>query len=239
MNCKKCSKSIDKGEMYTVCEGKCANRFHATCVGVDKDQWNALANNIIWLCDCCMDDFCKYRDRQAPHVRDTTTAVRSVDEEISELKTKVATILETLATITIPTTPSTKKRDHCHSTPVTSAPCLRGGTNVDVCESDDQLSQIHPLGSNTFDLFLTNIDPLVTEHEISSLVCRCLGMNSTDSFEVIRLVSKRRDYTKLDYISFKLVLNENCRALAMNDRTWPKGVKFREFLNRHNETWKP
>lgn len=238
MNCKKCSNTIDNGEIYTVCEGKCASRFHATCVGVDEDQWNALANNVIWLCDCCMDDFCKYRDRQEPRIYDTTNAARSVDEEILDLKAKVTTIQEILATITVPAIPSSERRKLCHSTPVTS-PVLRGGTNANVCESNDQLSQINSFGSNTFDLFLTNIDPFVTEHEISSLACRCLGMNSTDSFDVIKLVSKRRDCTKLDYISFKLVLDKNCKATALNDKTWPKGVKFREFVNRHNETWRP
>lgn len=130
-----------------------------------------------------------------------------------------------------------------HSTPV-SSPCLRGGTNcayecfqTDISESNEQHSRSEM--SKTFELFLTNIDKYVTENEISLMVSRCLGINSTNIFDVKKLVSNSRDFCKLDYVSFKIALDEHQRTLAMNESTWPKGVKFREFVNRHSNTWKP
>lgn len=240
MNCEKCSGAIHEVDMYAVCEGKCGKRFHTSCVGMDKDQWNALFNNVIWLCEFCMTDFCKYRDRQQSV--NVPNATRSVDEEIMDLKVKVATICETLATITAPKQPSSDGNTQRHSTPV-SSPGFRGETSsscvyfhADGCRADEQ----HPqTDNNTFELFLTNINPNVTEHEISLMVSRCLGTNSNDNLDVNKLVSKQIDSSKLDYVSFKVVLNENYRIQAMSGTTWPKRVKFREFVNRYNDTWRP
>lgn len=239
MDCQKCSQIITEGAMYTVCEGKCSKRFHASCVGVDEQQWNALSNNIIWLCDCCMADFCKYRERREP----LQIATRSVDQEIMELKTKVATIFETLAAITASEKTSSDGKTQRHSTPV-SSPCLHGATNsmcensqADVYVSDEQHSQNDD--NKTFDLFVTNIDPNVTEKDISFMVARCLGINSVDIIDVRKLVSREKVCSRLDYVSFKIALQEQYKELAMCKTTWPKRVKIREFVNRHNETWKP
>lgn len=224
-----------------MCEGKCSKRFHAACVGLDKEQWNALSNNVIWLCDCCMADFCKYRDRRDP--LQSTNETRSVDVEIAELKTKIDVILSTLVSIAVPKPPSSVENAQCHSTPVSSSN-TRGGTNslcdyrfADVCENDEQHSQNDV--NNTFDLYLTNISPNVTELEISAMVSRCLGINSNDNLNVKKLVSKGKDCSKLDYVSFKVTLNEHYKLLAMSSNTWPERVKYREFVNRHNDTWKP
>lgn len=189
MNCEKCSEIIHEGD--------------TSCVGMEEEQWNALFNNAIWMCDCCMSDFCKYRDRwESAHVPDDTT--RSVSEEIMDLKAKVATICETLAAITASKPHSSEENTQLHSTPV-SSPCFRGGarpacvySEVDGCEADEQRSRNND--DNNFDLFLTNISPNVTEHEISLTVSRCLGNNSADDLDVKKLVSKQTDSSKLDCI---------------------------------------
>lgn len=194
--------------MYAVCEGKCSKRFHASCVGLDEDQWNALANNVIWMCDCCMADFCKYRDRQEPNRKEDET--RSVHDEIKELQAKVEAILDTLAAITVKL-PASEKNVHRHSIPI-SSPSLRGGTddaseytNIDGCKTDDE-QHLQENVDSTFELYLSNIDPYVTENDIRLMVSRCLDLNCTQKLDVKRLVSKGIDNSKLDYVSFKIIL---------------------------------
>lgn len=109
MECNHCSLAIDrKSDRYTICEGKCAKRYHAVCVGLSETTVNALfTKNVLWMCDDCLMEFCSTRDANSVEYADIEIDVNSphpstietIEIDIAELKAKVAEITDTLVTI--------------------------------------------------------------------------------------------------------------------------------------------
>ncbi|KXJ83712.1 hypothetical protein RP20_CCG003344 [Aedes albopictus] len=103
MQCNKCSHTIDrKAERYTVCKETCVKRYHAACVDLSNETMQALfSENVLWMCDECLLDFCNSRDADEDNVEaDPCCSHQSVCEtEIEGLKLKVTEIMETLATM--------------------------------------------------------------------------------------------------------------------------------------------
>lgn len=240
--CKKCALSINvNDELYTVCEGDCAKSFHAACVGLTEDDLCALSNNIIWICDPCMVLFCRKRERM--HTTDATTntePTRSMENEIDDLKRTVTEIANTLANVV-------QKLDVAapihHSTPVSSSKLLDGTNDMSACDNlqPEESSQC-PLQipeSETFSLYLTNIDSSASENDISLLISRTLNVPLSYCADVVKLVPQHKNVRMLDYVSFKVVLRRDLKPLALSASTWPKRIKFREFVNKMNVTWKP
>lgn len=231
-NCEKCSLAINMDtDLYTVCEGKCAKSFHADCVGVTEDQLCAFSNNIVWICDSCMVLFCRYRERTNADAATCTEMSRPLEDEINDLKSTVAEIVQTLAEVVRRQDPIVPYQ---HSTPV-SSPKLHEGNNMTTGCTSKQTD----IDSDEFSLYLTNIDRNATEEDISVMVSRSLDAPISSCRDVVKLVPKEKCTNTIDYISFKIVLNGKLKTLALNECTWPKGIKFREFVSRSNETWKP
>lgn len=237
-NCEKCSLTIKSDcELYTVCEGNCAKWFHADCVGITETDLCALSTNIIWICDACMVLFCRMREKTHADATTNTESLRPIEDEICDLKRTVANIADTLANVILkPANPSMP----LHSTPVSSPKSL-DGTNEISCRPvhTDSSNYSRSTDSHTFAMYLSNIDKCVTENDISVMVSRTLKTPVSNCYDVVKLVSKCRNTTTLDYVSFKVVLNVELKPLALSASTWPKQIKFREFVNRMNETWKP
>lgn len=241
--CGKCSLSINvNDDLYTVCEGHCAKWFHATCVDITEDDMCALSGNIIWICDACMVLFCRIRERIHADATTNTESSRSVEDEIIDLKRTVTEIANTLANVM-------QKSDEAvpihHSTPVSSPKLPNRTTVTDVIasarsEEPSQCSlQIPEAESDTFSLYLTNIDKSATENDISVLISRSLNVPLSCCTDVLKLVPKHKNMRLLDYVSFKVVLSRDLKPLALSATTWPKRIKYREFVNRMNETWSP
>lgn len=226
--CKKCSADIDmmKG-LYTVCEGSCARKFHASCVNVSEADLCALSKNIIWMCDDCMLEFCRARDR-IPNSKPKPSD--SISTELEEIKSQIATINSVVAKLT-PIAPFDST--HRHSTPNGSPKSL---DNTNACSTYH-----YPRHSpeDSFALLLTNIDKRVTEKEIVCLVSESLCAPQPECMDVTKLVSNWKNCEDLDYISFKIVLHNRWKLSAMEASTWPREVKFREFTRKKNATWKP
>src|SRR5450759_5482442 len=95
--CQKCSTNINTDvDLYTICEGRCARWFHAKCVGVSEAGLCLFSKNIVWICDDCMVEFCKFRETPV------TTCVESkcsLEAEVNELKQTVAGIVDSLSKI--------------------------------------------------------------------------------------------------------------------------------------------
>ena len=103
-------------DLFTVCEGRCAAKFHASCVGVCEDSVCALTNNIIWMCDDCISEYRQARDRM-PISKPETTGQSSIAAELTEIKSQIAAINSAMANMT----PITAfNSTHRHSTPDTS-----------------------------------------------------------------------------------------------------------------------
>lgn len=240
--CRKCSLSINAHvDLFTVCEGDCAGCFHAACVGLSEGDLGVLSMssmNIIWMCDACSDKFRKKRDGIWHEPTEDVMNVKSVEEEVNLLKTTVAGIMDTLSKI-VPTAASLSDKPLLHSTPIPSSSCkLFNGTNATGSDMNSDVRQCTTDG-NEFSLFLTNIDESVTERDIRLMVSCALGTPESECIDVVKLASKWHHRRPLDYISFKVILDKQWKARAMDPSIWPKTIKFREFINLHNNTWKP
>lgn len=223
--CGSCCINIDTyAELYTICEGQCGKRFHGTCVGVCESDLRALSKNIIWICDECMILF--YRGRDTKAVPSPVETHSPIMDELSTLKQQVAGIVGAIERITRCVETSTRPVPH-HSTPVTSRSSM---ISTDICST---------LGNGSFSLFLTNIDCCVTEQEISQMVSDSLRAPEAECSTVTKLVPKWKKCEDLDFVSFKVTLSNKWKQPAMTATTWPKKVRFREFVNRCDDTWKP
>lgn len=251
MECNKCTLAIPEKERYTICEGKCAKRYHAACVGLSEATMRALfAKNILWMCDECLLDFCSMRDANSEEcadteIDDTSSHPSTIESDVAQLKSQVAEITETLAAIAAQSTtkPQQLPYEMRHSTPVLSPvqdASLFDGTKTYHNDNSEgiSVSQVHSDKNVSFALFLTNIDCHATEDHISRLVCSSLEITNTTKVKVRKLLPRGRRCDELDYVSFKVTLDAELRTLAMKPSTWPLGVKFREFESRHF-TWKP
>lgn len=63
--------------------------------------------------------------------------------------------------------------------------------------------------------------------DIAEMTQECLGLQVAP--KVIRLVKKDVDVTKLPFVSFRVLLPDETRDVALQAETWPTGVAIREF----------
>lgn len=243
--CKNCARRIlvEVG-LYAVCAGPCNQSFHISCIGLGKEQLNALERGIIWLCDNCLTCFRDWKNKvlQSPPLPDASTMYH----EITELKGQVSRIINALEDIS----PNGSSSSIRHSTPLPSSSLLNGSNQNDtstaancapVDSNNVSMKESHKCSDDTcrFQLLLTNIDCSVSENDIKEMVCRCLGAPPDDCDGVVKLVPRIIEHSVLDYVSFKVVLKWRWKALAMQSSTWPSGIKFREFITCRNNVWKP
>lgn len=239
MPCKKCSQPVDvENDSYTVCRGRCSQRFHSQCADITADTIRALrCRNVIFLCDDCLVEFGSIRYRQPSELLE----LPQIMDEVTELKTKVTQIVEMLSegNRKLPSGDTGLRK---YSTPVSSKPSLSGtlsSRNDSSAFQRDSTEFDTTNGRHSFALVLSNINSRVTDDEIDLLVSRSLGATESDSFEVTKLVPRWKVCAELDYVSFKIVLDEKWRRAAFSASTWPKPIRFREFVNRQPVTWSP
>lgn len=239
--CNKCLLSIDAKDLYSVCEGECACLFHANCVGIHEEDlcMMALKTNIVWMCDTCLIRFRRTSERASADSPVDSIQPKPIDDEVKELKIAVAGILEMISKIA-PTAVS-NDCEVLHSTPVsTNLPSdvintsVRNVSNVE----NDQLSH-RAESDDDLSLFISNIDASVSECDVRIMVSRVLGTSVPERIDVLKLVSKWNNSRPPDYISFKVSLDKKWKSKALNQIIWPKYVKCREFVPRHNLTWRP
>lgn len=244
MECNKCLLSIDRSkDRYTICEGRCAKRYHAACVGLSEATVCALfTKNILWMCDDCLSEYCINRDADIPLLT-TADAVQTntVESDIVEMKLKIEQIFDTLATIAPYHQPHFCENLHSTSvsSPALSSTRLLHGTKISQNEDTSAGAITHDAkGSETFSLFLTNVDCRTTEEDVNHLVCECLDINDQNTVKIRKIVPKGRSIDELDFVSFKVKLDVELKALAMAPSTWPVGLRYREFEDR-TDVWIP
>lgn len=245
MDCNKCPLRINTSAgLFVVCAGPCAKAFHITCVGLKKDHLCSLSSNVLWFCEECLNRFREWKSITSPAVPVKEPELQTVNREIADLKNQVAEILHTLKTIK-PNTPSSDYTVH-HSTPISSSN-LSNGTNVDsACwdvnnsiQPEQNNERMRGASETNFSLFMTNIDSRVSEKEIKTMVSQCLGAPETECREVKKLVSKWMNCNATDNASFKVVIDGKWKEMAVKASTWPQGVKYREFVDRPINRWRP
>lgn len=88
-----------------------------------------------------------------------------------------------------------------------------------------------------FWLYLTRVSRNVTVDQITKLAVDRL---CTSDVQVARLVAKGKDISQMNFISFKIGMDESFRAKALSTTTWPEGLVFREFEDRsRGNFWEP
>lgn len=239
--CKRCTAHIDtmKG-LYTICEGRCARRFHASCVGVNESDLCALSNNIIWICDECMLEFRKARDTVPDSPRAHLSSTSSVAAELDELRSQVAKINDAISKIVDQISPSDPTvPTHRHSTPVSTPSPSSNAFTCTIKQRHDDKRTIKQSHDESFSFVLSNIDCSATETDIVRLVSHSLCVPEPECMRISKLVPNWKNCYDMDYISFKIVIDKRWKRTALNAKTWPRNVKFREFVNRLDNTWKP
>lgn len=251
MDCPKCSKPVNiKTDIFVVCGGRCCERFHAHCVGLNQATVDVLINNVMWFCNECLStlstllfqtDECQAcdGDHVKKHTGPKATEEGQIMSEISILKCQVSDIVKTLEDFAQKMHDTSSPRQS--STPITSSKALD--------EIFIGLEASCSVGSNinsgakakqSFSLLLSNIDNRVTEREIDTLVCNSLGITGLgETHNVTKLVSRWKSCEEMDYISFKVVLDNKWRSIALDASTWPQYIRCREFVSKHRTTWYP
>lgn len=87
--CQQCKNSYCSEESVVVCEGFCEGirRFHATCVGLSKEEADVcLFRNILWMCDDCRDLM------ENVHFRSYIKSTKPLETPIESIKLEVAKV---------------------------------------------------------------------------------------------------------------------------------------------------
>lgn len=227
--------------------------FHGACVGLTKENICSINGNVIWLCDDCLSAFYDHQKKlwmtEDPPADD---APQKLYETVADLTDKIANIekmLSAMSTVNESSISPSNSSVPQHSTPIRQAKLRNGSrrneTNCSIqnClprpqrSSDSSCSVRH--SEDSFSLFLTNIDGQVTEEEINVLVAESLGVEGSQSFHVKKLVPKWMKDDSLDYASFKVTVDPKFKSAMLQESTWPTGIKYREFIERPRNTWKP
>lgn len=235
-HCGKCALLIDINvDSYTVCEGRCYKSFHIKCANLREADLYVLSGNILWMCDGCLPDFHRYRAKKVTDSATETSPAASIEDEVMNLKSTVAGIVETLSGMMQKTGPIAPYS----STPVSSTRLLDGTVETLDNTNENEKTGEPPEEQRNFVLYLTRIDRCATESDVSRLVSRSLSAPASDCNNIVKLVPRWKDVNTMDYVSFKIVLNEKWKPTALLPSTWPKRIRFREFVNRLDDTWSP
>lgn len=131
----------------------------------------------------------------------------------------------------IPCTPAGPKRSvkrrRIDDRPIVQPPPECGTKNVDL--SDLSVSTV-VRNVEKFWLYLSGLNPLITDDDVQKIVCRCLNVPAPT--DVIRLVPKGKDVAELSFVSYKISLDPDMKIKALDSSSWPVGLLFREFVNQ-------
>lgn len=252
MVCPKCSAPVNcKDEIVVVCDGSCMKSYHAFCVGVSETIANCTLKNVLWLCDVCLDAFTDHFSRQLC----SDTKAINFDVEIAGIHEKLTDITDTLSTLSstvqVPqvSNQSVPQGNNSESSSPSrhSTPKLKHGCRIDGASSRDpsinhSSSGVHSFTmqkENTFSLFLSNIDSSVEENDVCNMVEQSLGINNTEQIDIVKLTPRRNFQNRLQYTSYKIVMEKSYKWKALNAHTWPIDIMFREFVEFPRRTWKP
>lgn len=104
----------------------------------------------------------------------------------------------------------------------------RGANNIDLSDLSVP-SIVSTAAQNRFWLYLSGLNPQLTDGDIQKIVTRCL--HTAEPVVAIRLVRKGMDVTNFSYVSYKIGLDPNLKNVALDPASWPTGMLFREFVD--------
>lgn len=246
--CDKCKSTIrrNKGN-WMACDGFCSKMFHTECISLtESDLMTCIARNIMWFCDECLPKLWEIKNRETVNStksidvisRDTIT---SLEAQIEKLNADIANMNETLQdVISCSNTREGKsdaRRTFCEPNSMQQSNLLCGTKDSTPSFSNCSTSSPSCSTSHCFWMYFTRIASFTSENDIRNLVRESLHCDGR--IFVRKLVPPWKDPATMDYVSFKVGIAENFKDMAMETSTWPKGLRFREFVNAENSLWAP
>lgn len=88
-------------------------------------------------------------------------------------------------------------------------------------------------GRRSFDrsLWVSRFHPDTTVEQVRDYVVNATGNNDMEQFNCVKLVKKDADLSALQFVSFKIEVNDELFAALSDPGKWPKYVLLREFLS--------
>lgn len=234
--------------------GLCESCYHINqqCCGLNSRLCKELfaQGKIIFICPTCREllngrSLCAYLADQKsnhPSSQQNLTALPAQVQKLTEIVDGLSKKIDTLSSTTVndgpilgtpimPTTPIwprvNNKRRRTEREPI-EMPSDRGANTIDF--SDLSVPSIVPaIAQNRFWLYVSGLNPLLTDSDIQKIVSRCL--NTTEPVVALRLVRKGVDSSNFSYVSYKIGLDPKLKTAALDPASWPTGMLFREFVN--------
>lgn len=203
--------------------------------------------NVFWFCDNCVAIMKSSSLRDALSKLVTTVSkfdechqktLQDVKLELEKNRKLVESLCEKSSTVP-PSTPTwavkrnTVKRgrdqDDIATATMPNIPALVCGKKKFATEKIPATVALIPPSKKCW-IYLGRFDPNVTEDNIRSLATECL---STDigKVEVTKLVKKDANLSELQFVTFKIGVDQQYRDSALSAETWPDGIFFREFID--------
>ncbi|XP_055523178.1 uncharacterized protein LOC129717333 [Wyeomyia smithii] len=253
MTCKRCKKKVSDADAV-ICRGYCGASFHAICVNVDvplRQHLGQYRNNLFWLCDGCSLLFSNAHFRALmsgfdQKISALPDAVQSMQGEIEKLNSNLKALSAKVDGIPITPTPFSSPNPwpaiHRTNRAAQSAKRLRDSDGKSVNVAVDSIKMgtkaataipsicLDPRLEDDFVwVYLSAFHPNTTERQVASLVTDCLELATNTKVKVVILVPKGKDLNSLNYVSFKIGLNERFKEKALSCDSWPEHIRFRQF----------
>ncbi|XP_055632436.1 uncharacterized protein LOC129772929 [Toxorhynchites rutilus septentrionalis] len=230
--CCQCSAPV-RGLEFVKCNGFCQHLTHMKCIGWKRANLDFLTqnDNLLWFCNDCMKILdCVKTNGTVPAVQDVLA--KKLDDSLKPILTELGEIKTSIVQAQLPSTvastvwPNIKRpRAELNVTPTRKPTAvLRIGTKSSAPTAKTIATVPKP--ADKFWIYLSRIDPQVSEEDVAMLVQDCLILITVVAK---KLVKKETDLTKLQFVSFKIGINPNLKDTAMDPSTWPAGIFFREF----------
>lgn len=252
MNKKQCGEcKLDINDLEPICCGVCETYFHISqnCCGINTRGWkeSLMQGKVLFICPACrvhlngrsircyIETAVKSHENRSPDIANLPVQVQQLSDAVAALSKKIDVIStrpKRMPTSPIsydtPAGPSTRvKRPRIDRTPVIRAKTVCGTKAMDL--SDLSVSSVAaPAPPKRFWLYLSGLNPSLTDNDVRKIVSRCLN---TDPFDTIRLVPKGKDTRNMTFVSYKIGLDPDSKQTSLDASTWPTGLLFREFID--------
>lgn len=244
--CGECQLEIN--DLEPLCCGFCEVYFHINqqCCGLNiRNMKEPLSSGkIMFICHCCREELKgrsirryiaeQHHQTKTPALAFLPVQVQQLHDVVAELSRKVDSFSITpqrcrpTSLSATPIWPRLNAKRRREDRPDFNAAVTKGTKTIDLSDlSVPSISAAAP--PVKFWLYLSRLNPLITDDDVQSVVSRCLS--TTDPIDVVRLVPKGKDTSNLTFVSFKVGLDPDLKDCALDPASWPSGLQFREFVD--------
>lgn len=250
MEKKQCGEcKLDIHDLEPMCCGLCESFYHISqqCCGLNvRPLRDALmSGKTIFICSACRTElngrsirayFANNHQSQSP-LADLPGQVQQLFDVVADLSKKIDDFADK---------PKPKQEKILSGPPVwprlgmkrrredrmidVDAPVASGTKAIDLSDLSDLSvpSIVQPVMPEKFWLYISGLNPQITDNDIQLVVSRCLKIS--DPATVVRLVPKGKDVSNITFVSYKVGLDPGLKESALDPASWPFGMRFREFV---------